>query len=139
MEQKITGGCLCGAVRYEIDEAAKTSWLCHCRDCQKAHGSAYFPAMMFLRPAFHPQGSTTGFTVTAESGAQITREFCPTCGSTLFLGTGLYPDIVIVAAGSLDDPSIYKPKAHAWAGTEWSWAHVDDGLERFPGQVTKRK
>ena len=81
----------------------------------------------------------TNFCTNCGAALPPAGEFCPTCGSTVFLGTGKFPDIVVVAAGSLDDPSIYMPKAHAWAGTEWGWAHVDDGLDRFPGQVTKRK
>ena len=111
--------------------------MCHCRDCQKAHGSAYFPAMMFLAGDFQVRGNPRQFTVTADSGTGITRNFCGNCGTMLYISTARYPDIRVVAAGTLDDPSVYAPKAHAWAGSEWDWAKVDDGLARFPGQPGK--
>jgi len=142
MSATLAGGCLCGQIRYECDEEPRYAYICHCRDCQRAHGSAYCPGLMFRRDAVRiVQGSPKDFTRRADSGSHITRQFCPDCGSPLFTRLEHLPGIVIVKAGTLDDPRDFKPEHHIWARSEMPWAHVQDGVERLPeghtpGQIT---
>ena len=82
----VTGGCLCGAVRYETEAAPAWTAICYCRDCQRASGSGYVPVMGVVRSAMRITGETKAYEVTAASGGPSTRHFCPTCGSLIFGG-----------------------------------------------------
>lgn len=140
MEENYKGGCLCGEIRYECLAAPKYSYICHCRDCKKAHGSAYLPGMMFSRESVRiVGGSPRDYTVTGEGGMGITRRFCPTCGSLLFIQLERFPKSVAITAGTLDDPSGFKPMTHLWSQSEMPWEHVEDGVERYPKAVPPGK
>jgi hypothetical protein len=91
-----TGGCLCGAVRYEVRGEPFQSGLCHCTTCRKLTGSS-FSASANWRP--------NQFRMTGELGTYERRSFCPSCGSRLLY---LYDDGVEIFLGSLD----LAPKRH---------------------------
>ena len=104
MKLPFTGGCACGAIRYECSAEPLASMLCHCRDCQYESGSAFTSAMAVPAPAFTiTQGSPKSHAVTAASGGTSRRFFCSECGSPLFSRVTAAPDIVTIAVGSLDD------------------------------------
>lgn len=108
----ITGGCLCGAVRYACDGAPEASLICYCRDCQKASGSGHLPAMSMARDSVTITGETRSYAAQGGSGKMTVRHFCPICGSLLFSTPEVIPGFVNIYAGTLDDPSLFKP---AWA------------------------
>ena len=127
------GGCLCGDIRYECSALPKYTYFRHCRDCQKASGSAFHAGIMVAKEAVRLlSGVPTAYTVTGASGKTIAREFCPRCGSPLFLKLAMYEKNLVIKAGSMDDPSWLEPQAHLWTRTEMPWAHLEDGLERMP-------
>ncbi len=80
----LSGGCLCGAVRYASSAAPIIEGNCHCRDCQKASGSAYAPTLFFPVQAVTITGDAKFFESIGGSGQPIRRGFCPNCGSQLF-------------------------------------------------------
>jgi len=85
MSEFHTGGCLCQAVRYEFSTEPLMAVHCYCRDCQKATGSAFATVFGISQAAFRLlQGEPGEFTVTANSGRAVTRQFCKVCGSPLF-------------------------------------------------------
>src|SRR5260221_13043729 len=101
---KFTGSCQCGDVRYEIDADPYFAGHCHCRDCQRAGGAGHITSAGFPPDALKVSGATTKYESKSDSGLQVIRQFCPRCGSRLFMqpiGTG--PDI-IVTLDSLDYP-----------------------------------
>src|SRR6266849_7339317 len=105
-----TGGCACGAIRYECAAAPFLALNCHCRDCQRASGSAYIAALVVPASAFTlRKGAPTYYAVTAESGHTTRRGFCPACGSPLVLKIDEFPALVSLRPASLDDPSWYRP------------------------------
>ena len=109
MTVPFTGGCLCGAVRYESRAEPLITGICHCRDCQRYTGAGGMPGLAVPKDAVTISGELHSYDVTAASGHTSTRSFCPTCGSTVFGNTTQLPDLAVFAAGTLDDPSWYKP------------------------------
>ena len=130
----MTGGCLCGQVRYETDAAPAWTALCYCRDCQRASGSGHMPVMGVRRGAMRISGETRGYTVTAANGRPTTRYFCPTCGSLIFGGLDTTPDDTMsVYVGTLDDPSGFKPSVAIFTGSRMPWDCAIDGVREFEG------
>src|SRR5262245_6446734 len=106
----MTGGCLCGAVRYEVQGEPAFAGICHCRDCQKATGSGHAAVMALPEAAVKITGETKAFEVVGESQGTIARNFCPNCGSLLFAKPARMSGMILLTAGTLDDPSAYKPQ-----------------------------
>ena len=110
MAAPMTGGCLCGAVRYECTGEPVFALLCHCRDCQRQSGSAYAAAVRVPAATFRvTHGEPKLYVKTADSGNQVTRAFCPECGCILFLQVSARPDLVGIRVGMLDDSSWFLP------------------------------
>lgn len=134
---KQTGSCLCGAVQYSFTAEPVTAVHCHCADCQKATGSGY--ATVFGLPienvAVTGRAHLAHYTLTADSGKEVTREFCRDCGSPLFTEADTNPGFLWIKAGSLEDASWLEPTDACWTGSATSWAPAVKGLthhERNP-------
>jgi len=132
MAAVLTGGCGCGAVRYEIIEPFVSASYCHCTRCQRRTGTA---------ASANGRTAPGSFSVTAgeehirswapEGGA--TKNFCGLCGSGLFSRTDGDPPTIGVRLGTVDgDPGI-RPQWHAYVDYAASWEEIpDDGLPRYP-------
>lgn len=126
---KITGGCLCGAVRYEVTQNPDDDTpYCHCRICQKALGGPFAYFVIFSGPNI---GDTFRF-VRGEpkyyrSSEWAERGFCPECGTPLVMrdseGFG-------VMVGSLDRPEDFPPTVHVGIESQVPWLKIDDSLPR---------
>lgn len=128
----IAGGCLCGAVRYECEGDPDCSLVCYCRDCQRASGSGHVPAMSMPRERVTISGETRSYAATGGSGKTTVRHFCPTCGSLLFSTPEVIPDFVNIYAGTLDDPSVFKPTWSFFRHSHAPWDRVPDDLPELP-------
>lgn len=122
MSMFFAGGCACGAIRYECAAAPVFSWICHCRDCQRASGSAFCPVLYVPKSALNISGESTYHEVKAESGNWVKRGFCPECGSPLFIQAELVPYLQGLWAASLDEPSQFQPSVQVWSGSAQPWA-----------------
>src|SRR5277367_2865319 len=122
----ITGGCLCGAVRYETSAEPITTRLCWCRLCQYIAAGNAAVSVCFPTGGFSVTGETRDFQSVADSGNRMHRRFCATCGTHLFSEAESRPHLVFVRAGSLDDPDIARPAATIWAAQAPAWARIDD-------------
>lgn len=125
------GGCMCGAVRYECSAAPLFMGNCHCRDCQRASGSAYNPAIGVPRGAVKMTGEVKYYECKAESGNMTQRAFCANCGSRLFSYPPFAPDLMVLVASSLDDPSIFQPTMDIFTSSAQPWDHMDPALPKF--------
>ena len=124
---EITGGCVCGAVRYRVDAEPQLNVLCFCRDCLSSFGCDGYPGMMVANQNFTVvQGETACYSRSANSGRQVTRHFCATCGTNVWGETEL--DMVSVVAGTLDDPSIFVPEKAVFTEQAPSWARIPKQL-----------
>lgn len=129
----LKGGCLCGAVRFEADGDPLFSSNCHCRDCQRASGGGYLPLMAFPAAAVRVTGVVKSFHRRADSGASTSESFCPECAARLYGQADVLQGIVVLHAGALDDPTLYKPQIDIFAASAPPWDHMDPSLPKFPG------
>jgi len=124
----ITGGCLCGEVRYESTEPPKKAVYCHCNTCKKARGGIFGIGAAFQRPAVK---FTQGEPKIYKSSDFAERGFCGNCGAPLFLrytSPGPYRDNIYMAVGSLDNPELVTPSYHIGVGSKVSWYTIPDDL-----------
>jgi hypothetical protein len=127
-----TGGCLCGAVRYESAGDPVFSLHCHCRDCQRSSGTAYIAAMRVPADGFRiTWGAPKRYVANADSGNEITRAFCGDCGSPLYVQVSTRPDIVGLRVGTLDDPSGFRADADIFVKSAQPWDHMDPALPKY--------
>lgn len=131
MNPPLSGGCLCGRVRYQITAEPFGQGNCHCRACQHATGGAFVAALLVATEAFTVTGDYREYAVTADSGNQVHRGFCPTCGTTLFARTTRIPTMHPVFAVTLDEPDQFKPQADFWTGRAQPWVCMDPVLPKF--------
>ena len=132
MSESQTGGCLCGAVRYQISGPALMAGHCHCRTCQRAAGGPMKTVVGFPLAAFKKaQGMTREYTYRADSGHRVTNSFCPECGSQLFGRPEKMQGLIFVSATSLDDASWVHPALHIYMSKAQPWDPTQDNLPHF--------
>ena len=130
----ITGGCLCGAVRYVSDAEPVAARVCWCRDCQYFAAGAGTVNAVFRAETFRTQGETRDYASTADSGARMHRRFCPNCGTPVFSQSEERSDLIIARAGTLDDPNLITPLATIWTASAPKWACIAGDAPTFEGQ-----
>lgn len=121
-----TGGCLCGAVRYEVSEPPQKSGFCHCRMCQKVSGAPCSVGVYFTNQAFLISSGQPSF---YRSSNVAERGFCRNCGSQL-LYRPIGSETIVGNVGSLDRPEDTPPTYHTGVEGEISWLLLDDALPR---------
>jgi hypothetical protein len=132
----VTGGCLCGAVRYTIAaDAPLGARLCWCRVCQYIGAGSGSANTVFLKKDISVSGPMTDYVRTADSGATMHRRFCAQCGTPMFSEAEERPQHIVVRGGTLDDPNLAKPSAILWAPMAPTWACFDPALPTYEGQA----
>lgn len=132
MNKPYTGGCACGAIRYEIAAEPIFSNECQCRQCQRVSGTGHGSFISFVRKeVVKLQGKASQWDLTADSGNVKTRSFCPACGSPVYQTYPAMPDVITIHAASLDDPERYQPQAVTYASRAHVWDRVDPALTAF--------
>jgi hypothetical protein len=128
-EMMITGGCLCGAVRFAA--RPPTSWCshCHCHWCQRAHGAAFVTWFGVPEEAFTlTQGAD--HLVWYDSSEQTARGFCSRCGTTFLFRTKLMPGEMHITLANADDPIDVAPQFHTFFEAHVPWVTLGDELPR---------
>ncbi len=135
MTRLLTGGCLCGAIRYTVGEEIKELRACHCTHCQKTSGAAGSVNAVIPSTAFRlTQGTPRCFAVTADSGRTLNRYFCGECGSPIYSRRATTPEITVVRAGTLDEDGDMKITANIWTRSARRWAYIDPASKQFATQ-----
>lgn len=120
---KLSGGCLCGSIRYTILKKPLLAYTCHCRFCQKDTGTAHRSALATLNE--HVDLSGKEFKVytykSDEHGRHLYKNFCPDCGTTISLKTQRFPERQVIMLGTLDDPSQVQLSTHMFAEEAFHW------------------
>ena len=135
MKTKVTGGCMCGAIRYECDRSAiALTTICYCRDCQRASSSAFTSNLVVSATAFQiTKGELKFYERTADNGKKVRQGFCNTCGAGV---ANFSPEdqSFAVRVGSLDDPSWFKPMINFYLASAPPWAPVLKDIPYFQRQ-----
>jgi len=137
MSRVFTGGCACGAIRYETSVEPIFQNHCQCTDCQKRSGTGHGSYLTFpQRAAMTISGEAKSWAVAGDSGNAKSHAFCPTCGTPVYLTFSAMPDFIAVNAASLDDPGQFRPQAITYSVSGHAWDTLDPALpafERMPG------
>jgi hypothetical protein len=121
------GGCPCGQVRWRAGAEPINVRLCHCRNCQRATGAAFFARALFMAGDVERSGETTRWA----SSQRLHRLSCTRCGTPVFAEPQDGPWIA-VAVATLDDPTQLAPGSHIWVSRKLDWVNIDDGLPQYP-------
>lgn len=121
----VTGGCLCGRVRFEATGQPYRVGICHCLDCRKHHGALFHASAIFPAESVTIHGDTRVF---------ANREFCPHCGSTVFGRSG---DEIELNLGSMDAPDQFKPTYELWTVRRESWLPAFPTMTRYQHNRTR--
>ena len=122
MPAPYTGGCQCGAVRYEVSAEPERVAACHCGECQRQSGSAFGMSMLVREEAFRLlQGTVKLFTRSSDSGRPVAGAFCPECGTRIYHIPGYLEGIVNVKPGTLDETGWLRPESHFWTSKHQAW------------------
>lgn len=124
--QTWTGGCLCGALRYEATVAQSENWYCHCRMCQKATGTVVSTSAMIKKDGLRILKGTPKF---YRSSPAIERGFCVNCGSPMFFRP-INEDWIAIFTGTLDDPEVAPPEGHYGVESRITWLAIVDDLKQ---------
>jgi hypothetical protein len=132
MKLPLTGGCACGAIRYETTAEPVVMFHCHCRDCQRASGGPFTSFVIVPAEAFRfSQGSVRFHDSPSHRGGKTHRGFCADCGSPILAKTDANPDIVAIRTASLDDASWFNPQMDVWTSDAHPWDQMNPALPKF--------
>ena len=135
MPMGMRGGCACGAVRYEAEGPIEEAHHCHCSVCRRFHGAAF---ATYARVRTKKLRFVSGRDQLRElrSSTHVTRSFCGACGSSLLFAHAAVPQLVWIAAGTLDDETAKNvaPDAHVFVGSKASWWTIADAISQHDEQ-----
>ncbi|MEK6244672.1 MAG: GFA family protein [Pseudomonadota bacterium] len=134
MTSPLTGGCLCGAIRYTVSAPVTGLRACHCTHCQKASGTGSSVNAVVPGSAFAlTQGIPRRYADKADSGRTLYRHFCGDCGSPIYSYRQITPERMVVRAGTFDDSSAMKITTNIWTKSARPWSWIDPASEQLPG------
>ena len=136
MAKKLTGGCLCGAVTFSIEDRLKAFYLCHCKQCRQLTGTAFASNITTDKDNINWDSGHGNVSVFEHSSREFSKSFCKLCGSALpFINKS--KTSLVIPAGSLNEMPEMKPQANIFTDEEARW--LSDGVkaESFPAFVDK--
>ncbi len=129
----VKGQCLCGKVTLKINAEPVRMAQCHCDHCRQSSGTGHMVLAFFPVDTVSVKGETSSYTTIADSGAEVTRHFCPDCGSRLFGKNNAMKKVMGISVGCLDDSSWFKPGAIVYHKRKNDWDFIDESLPQFEG------
>ena len=133
MAKPFEGGCACGRIRYRCDAEPIYHLICHCRDCQRASGSAFASVVFVPTDGFTLSGDAPRYhTVRSDTGNPMQRGFCGECGSPLLIKKPERPHLTLLQAASLDDPALFKPALEIFTASSQAWTRSGCAIPSRP-------
>lgn len=138
---RATGGCLCGAVRYEVRRPLRNVINCHCSKCRRTHGhTAPYTSARREDLVLTKQDGLKWYRSITDETPNVHRGFCKECGSSLFWDPRSIGENIAISAGTLDSPTGLKTIGHVWVSQAGDYYEITDDLPRFEeshgGQLT---
>lgn len=134
MTQSYSGGCACGAIRYETSQDPIAELHCQCRQCQQRSGTGHSSYLAFgQRSKLTITGAASEWQVAGDSGNLKVHAFCPNCGTPVYVTFIAMPEMIAVHAASLDEPGRFQPQFVTYVARGQSWDRLDPALTRFEG------
>lgn len=128
---KILGGCYCGELRYEAEGEPIMAFQCHCRECQYYSGGGANYSMAMPAHGFkYTKGQPQSFTRT-DINEPPTREFCGTCGTAVTSSYKHQPEVIMLKAGSFDQPSLFTPQIAVFTCDQQDFQIIPEGMPSF--------
>jgi hypothetical protein len=125
-----TGGCLCGAVRYEVRGPLRDVLICHCDECRRWHGHVSASTASQRQDLVLLEEGGLSWVQSPASDANARRGFCRECGSSLFWDAP-GRETISIAAGTLDGPTGLKVESHWFVSQAGDYYELPaDGLPR---------
>lgn len=138
-EFPVEGGCVCGAVRYQLKASPLTIYNCHCKDCQRFSGAGWSMSMLVSDSDFElMSGDLKQYDRKADSGNVIVMNFCAHCHGWMWNDPPA-PGIKVVRAGTLDDIDWAAPVGNIWTDSKAAWAPIDPAQVNFSKGAIDRK
>lgn len=133
MTTSLTGGCLCGAIRYSVNQPLQNIVVCHCSHCRKASGAgASHNAIVPAATVTFTAGKPKTYADTAQSGNTLYRNFCGDCGSPIYSQRKNTPDMMVLKVGTLDAAADMKIVMNIWTNSAQPWMHIDPASACHP-------
>jgi hypothetical protein len=131
---RVTGGCLCGAVRFSVALPTAFCGHCHCSMCRRNHGAAYVTWFAIAGSQLSIDRGEDELTryVSSPHGS---RSFCRRCGSSLFCVSSRHPDVVDIPLANMDAPIDRGPESHVYFDDRAAWTAIGDELPRHGGKT----
>ncbi len=129
-----TGGCRCGAVRFEATVDPHHTSYCHCADCRHASGAPVSAFVGFMADSVAFAGEEPRTYV----NGPVTRSFCGTCGAPIAYVDERIGETTYFMLGAMDAPANYKPTLHAYVREQLPYLHMPDGLPRHVASSVPR-
>jgi len=127
-EECYAGGCLCGAVRYELAGGVHNLCWCYCTSCRRAAGAPVVPWGTVPHDRFRLiRGKLSEY----RSSPGVVRGFCGACGTSLTYRLETRPAEIDVTLASLDEPARFAPQMHVWVSDKLPWVRISDDLPQF--------
>lgn len=124
----LSGGCACGAVRFEAGGTPDWVGICHCASCRRATGGISVAAAGYARARVRIAGRTLA---RFQSSPGVVRSFCAACGTSLSYESERWPDDIHLMVGSFDDPERLAPQFHIFFTERLGWQHTADALPKY--------
>ena len=132
MTAPFSGGCACGAIRYQVSNAPAAALNCHCLDCQRSSGAPFASGVIVRTEDLSVTGTPKTCSVRAGSGKLATRSFCSECGSPLFTSGETAPAFVSIRFPTLDDPTAFRPMLDIWTSSAQPWVCLSEAIPHYP-------
>lgn len=134
MSQPFFGRCKCGCVSYQSTSQMMGAHYCHCKDCQSLYGGSFGTGFAVLEAQTKMSGDLSRFSMPTDAGHVKTHLFCGKCGSPIGEQVDVFAGVIVLASGTLDDPTLFKPEMHLWISSKLPWVTINDDLPQYNEQ-----
>ena len=138
-DKKLTGGCICGQVKYQITEKPLFTQACHCKDCKVLTGSSYVVNSSILENTLIVEGEVSSAELKAGSGASCKTYFCAKCGTYVYADYDSAVKRLTVRTKTLDSPDKFPPQVHIFTKDKDPWLNLSEDTVCFKEMYDPKK